>query len=243
MPNFNEWLTKAHLISSEQSEKLEGLEKKSGISFGELLLNEKILDSNSYLKILITESHFPLATPGMLRGVTPGISNILSSDLIKKFKCLPLGVIGKRLQVAFLDPTDIVTINEISQASGMEIEPFCCHPDDLFDAIQKTHNTATPEPDKIVVNSTPIEKKKDKTPENLNALSPNDTKETQEEPTLHDLGPKRNDEEKEITKSIEPKEILLCIDFMAFLSKQLSPHGSPQALIQEVNEELEKCSQ
>ncbi|HLB58622.1 MAG TPA: hypothetical protein VJL87_00870, partial [Bdellovibrionota bacterium] len=81
MPGWRGWLRKLGILSDEKAKRIEAIQKRDGISFGEALLKDKVLDRNGYLKILVTESPYPLATPGMLNSVPPGITNILSSDL------------------------------------------------------------------------------------------------------------------------------------------------------------------
>lgn len=144
MSTWKKWLIKAGILNEKDADKIKALQEKGGGSYGETLLKEKVLDRNSYLKILVTETPYPLATPGLLQSVPPGITKIISPSAVEHFICYPLSASGKRLQVAFLDPTDTVAINVISNASGMEIEPFCCHPDDLFDAIQRTYKLSLP---------------------------------------------------------------------------------------------------
>ncbi|MFC2075377.1 hypothetical protein ACFLRA_03815 [Bdellovibrionota bacterium] len=141
---LEKWLKAESIVSSKQIQEARGAQREKGGSLGEQLIRLGFITPERYVEFFTKHTPFPMATFGMFRNVPPGITNILSADIIAHYHLFPLGVIGPRLQIAFLDPTDDVALSEVNFATGMEIEPYFANPRELFQAINTAYDLPTP---------------------------------------------------------------------------------------------------
>src|SRR5512145_2043340 len=66
---------------------------------------------------------------------TPEVLQVLSPQLAKRFKAIPLERENNRLVVAMANPLDIFVIDELRLTTGLEIEPMIAVEDDLNQAL------------------------------------------------------------------------------------------------------------
>ncbi|HWD38493.1 MAG TPA: GspE/PulE family protein [Fimbriimonas sp.] len=64
---------------------------------------------------------------------------LLSPQLAKKFKAVPVEVQGKKLMVAMANPLDVFVIDELRLVTGHEIEPMIAIEEDLVQAIANNY--------------------------------------------------------------------------------------------------------
>ncbi len=65
----------------------------------------------------------------------PEVLQMVSGQLAKRFKAIPLERSGNKLLVAMANPLDIFVIDELRLATGLEIEPLIAVEDDLANAL------------------------------------------------------------------------------------------------------------
>lgn len=71
--------------------------------------------------------------------------NLVPDNLVSKYKAMPIGYKEDNpniLQVAMADPTDLIAIDDIAIASGLQVEPFLSFEDDLGAVIGKYYGSA-----------------------------------------------------------------------------------------------------
>lgn len=65
----------------------------------------------------------------------PEAISLISPQIAKRFRCLPLEQQGNKLVVAMGNPLDIFVIDELRITTGLEIEPLICVEEDLMQAL------------------------------------------------------------------------------------------------------------
>jgi type IV pilus assembly protein PilB len=70
---------------------------------------------------------------------TPDILGLISPQLAKRFKSIPVDRDGNRLMVAMANPLDIFVIDELRLATGLEIEPMIAVEDDIANALSSLY--------------------------------------------------------------------------------------------------------
>lgn len=71
--------------------------------------------------------------------IEPDVLNLVSSQLARRFKAIPVSRDGSRLMVAMANPLDIFVIDELRLATGLEIEPMIAVEDELVTAISNLY--------------------------------------------------------------------------------------------------------
>jgi len=71
--------------------------------------------------------------------VEASVATLISQDLARRYKILPLGVEGNRLKLAMKNPLDIFATDEIRLITGKDIEPLIAAEEDILLAIQEAY--------------------------------------------------------------------------------------------------------
>ncbi len=73
------------------------------------------------------------------RAPDPEVTSLISAQLAKRFKAIPIEKHNSKLVVAMANPLDIFVIDELRLATGLEIEPFIAVEDDINTAISESY--------------------------------------------------------------------------------------------------------
>ncbi|MEQ1821883.1 MAG: ATPase, T2SS/T4P/T4SS family [Fimbriimonadaceae bacterium] len=69
----------------------------------------------------------------------PEVTSLISAQLAKRFKAIPIEKHNNKLVVAMANPLDIFVIDELRLATGLEIEPFIAVEEDIQHAISESY--------------------------------------------------------------------------------------------------------
>jgi len=69
----------------------------------------------------------------------PEIVRLVPERIARMFKLLPLFKIGNTLTIAMADPLDIVALDEVKVATGLEVEVVVCSESQIRDAVDRHH--------------------------------------------------------------------------------------------------------
>ncbi|MFO7651736.1 MAG: GspE/PulE family protein [bacterium] len=70
------------------------------------------------------------------------VLQMFPEQFMRTNKLIPLFRSGNTLAVAFVDPQDIFTVDEVRRMTGMEVEPMVCRELDLFGSLNQYYTTA-----------------------------------------------------------------------------------------------------
>jgi type IV pilus assembly protein PilB len=74
--------------------------------------------------------------------VDPAIATLISQDLARRYKVIPLSVDGNRLRLAMKNPLDIFATDEIRLITGKEVDPVIATEEDILTAIQNSYRNS-----------------------------------------------------------------------------------------------------
>jgi type IV pilus assembly protein PilB len=74
--------------------------------------------------------------------VDPAIATLISQDLARRYKVIPLSVEGNRLRLAMKNPLDIFATDEIRLITGKEVDPVIATEEDILTAIQNSYRNS-----------------------------------------------------------------------------------------------------
>src|SRR3989338_4355671 len=131
-------LLKEGLITEEQLEKAVEIQKKEGTRFGETLINLGILTEKDIVITMAKQLSIPYASyaKGLLKPAeSQDLSKLVPEDYARKNVLLPISKHMNSLTVAFMDPLDLITIDNLKRMTNCEINPIIATKSDLQRAI------------------------------------------------------------------------------------------------------------
>ncbi|MEO0081624.1 MAG: GspE/PulE family protein [candidate division WOR-3 bacterium] len=90
------------------------------------------------------------------------VLQMFPEQFMRENKLIPLFRSGNTLAVAFVDPGDVVNIDEVRRMTGMDVEPMVCRASDLFSALNQYYKAPDApdlpdEPEMVSLDDLPVE--------------------------------------------------------------------------------------
>jgi GSPII_E N-terminal domain./Type II/IV secretion system protein. len=126
----------AGLITQDQLNKALEEQKKTGERLGEVLTRLKYVTPEQIIEVL----EFQLGIPHVELSrfyIDPDIPRLISENLARRHKLIPIRRDPDGLCVAMADPLDIFAIDDVSIATGMNVKPYIATENDIEKAINR----------------------------------------------------------------------------------------------------------
>ncbi|MDP2910733.1 MAG: type II secretion system ATPase GspE [Candidatus Omnitrophota bacterium] len=133
-------LLKEGLITEEQLDKAIEIQKKEGARLGETLINLGIVTEKDIVVAMAKQLSIPYASyaKGLLKPAEgQELSKLIPEDYARKNMLLPISKHMNSLTVAFMDPLDLITIDNLKRMTSCEINPIIATKSDLQRAINE----------------------------------------------------------------------------------------------------------
>ncbi len=128
------------LIDERQVLSALAFQVKWGGRIGQALLRLRLVGEENLLAALGRQLGVPAVRIGDRR-TSPGVLRLIPEKVIRRHRVLPLEVIftrrSERLVVAFPAPENLLVVDEVAFAAGMDIEPVLAGDEDLDLAIAR----------------------------------------------------------------------------------------------------------
>jgi hypothetical protein len=133
-PQFRlgELLLQQGVINRAQLQQALARQGQAGGRLGSNLIAIGALDEATLARILAEQLRIASATATQLEKATRAAINLIPRELAVRFRAVPLRIDGKRLWVAFADPTDREAIATLERGTGLEVRAMVA-PDVLID--------------------------------------------------------------------------------------------------------------
>ncbi|MDP2920858.1 MAG: type II secretion system ATPase GspE [Candidatus Omnitrophota bacterium] len=131
-------LLKEGLVTEEQLEKALEIQKKDGSRLGDTLINLGIVTEKDIVIAMAKQLSIPYASyaKGLLKPAeNQDLAKLIPEDCARKSILLPISRHLNSLTVAFMDPLDLITIDNLKRMTGCEINPIIATKSDLQRAI------------------------------------------------------------------------------------------------------------
>jgi type IV pilus assembly protein PilB len=128
------------LITEEQLEKAIEIQKKDGTRLGETLINLGMTTEKDIVIAMAKQLSIPYASyaKGLLKPAeNQDLSKLIPEDYARKNMILPVSRHMNSLTVAFMDPLDLITIDNLKRMTGCDINPIIATKSDLQRAIDE----------------------------------------------------------------------------------------------------------
>ena len=133
-------LLKESLITEEQLEKAMEIQKKDGARLGETLINLGILTEKDIVVAMAKQLSIPYASyaKGLLKpSENQDLAKLVPEDYARKNMLIPVSRHMDSLTVAFMDPLDLIAIDNLKRMTGCDINPIIATKADLQRAINE----------------------------------------------------------------------------------------------------------
>ncbi|MFH0777642.1 MAG: ATPase, T2SS/T4P/T4SS family [Candidatus Eisenbacteria bacterium] len=124
------------LITEDQLRTALEEQKKTGLYLRQVLLKLGMVKEEHILKFF--EEDMGIPTLDLSRySIEPEIVRLIPEKLARRYKLIPVFVIGDTLTVAMADPLDVVAIDEIKAATGREVEAVMSGETQIVEAVDR----------------------------------------------------------------------------------------------------------
>ncbi|GAB4458788.1 MAG: hypothetical protein OHK0029_20460 [Armatimonadaceae bacterium] len=127
-------ITQEQLASALDKQKQLGGHKQ----IGELLVSMGAITERDRVRVL--GEHWGVEYADLTETkVDPKVAQLISQDLARRYKVIPLCVEGNRLRLAMKNPLDIFATDEIRLITGKDVDPLIAPEEDIILAIQESY--------------------------------------------------------------------------------------------------------
>lgn len=128
------------LLTNEQLEEAQRIQKKSGGKIGEILVREGFVKQDDIIQVL----EFQLGIPHVKLekfNVDRSACLLIPESLAKRHSVIPIAQKNGVLTIAMSDPLNVIAMDDVKLFSGLEVQPVIATLDDITRAIDKYYST------------------------------------------------------------------------------------------------------
>lgn len=128
------------LVTEEQLEKAIDIQKKDGTRLGETLINLGIVTEKDIVIAMAKQLSIPYASyaKGLLKpSENQDLAKLVPEDYARKNILIPVSRHLNSLTIAFMDPLDLIAIDNLKRMTGCDINPIIATKTDLQRAINE----------------------------------------------------------------------------------------------------------
>jgi type IV pilus assembly protein PilB len=114
---------------------------------GDLLVSMGYITERDRVKALAVQWGVPFAQLADLE-ISPQAARVITAEVARRFKVVPISIEGKKLTLAMKNPLDIFAIDEIRLISGLDVEPIIATEQDILNTINlvyRANQSETPQ--------------------------------------------------------------------------------------------------
>jgi len=137
-------LVEAGAITPEQLQEALTKQKEEGGMLGNIIMELGFISRELLITVLTTQMGIDYCEIRTVQ-IDENVLNLVPKELVTKYKAMPIGFAEDNanvLQVAMADPMDLMAVDDISIASGLQVEPLLSFEDDLDNVIGKNYGSA-----------------------------------------------------------------------------------------------------
>ncbi|MBI3449771.1 MAG: hypothetical protein HY049_12750 [Acidobacteria bacterium] len=137
---LGEVLTDDGRITEAQLEKALKAQLIFGGHLGTSLIELGYVDEETLGETLAHAFNVPYASYDVLQNVPYSVIRAIPAKLVEKYKVVPIRMDGKVLQLAMMDPKNLMALDEISFVTGYKIDPWVAPEIRIFQVLEKYYN-------------------------------------------------------------------------------------------------------
>ena len=144
-PHLGQLLLDAGLITPEILREALARQKSSGDPIGEILVAMAAVGKDDVLRALAQQQGLPYLSREELPSSVPVLKN-LSPKYLRHYRVCPVAVEGSTLTVATSDPANLLLLDDLRQALGLQIKLAVAPEEAILEAIERTYGAGAATP-------------------------------------------------------------------------------------------------
>ena len=137
-------LVSSRLLKPEQLEEALKLQQARGGSLQKILVERGFVRERDLLAAVSQELNIPPISLARLK-IDPGVKSLISRDLATQYQVVPISRIGQAVTVAMADPLNIFALDNVTNATGLTVNPLLASAKDIQEAIDLNYGTGIEE--------------------------------------------------------------------------------------------------
>lgn len=133
--DISELITEQGLVSKDQIQKALMIRNKTGESLEVILVRMGFISKEKILEFISEKINIPYVNLDV-NFISLDAAKIISEDVARKYRIIPLLLVADTLTVAMADPLDLFIIDSLQFISSYPIEPVLASEADIFRAIE-----------------------------------------------------------------------------------------------------------
>ena len=123
---------------------------KSHVSIGDVLVSLGFISEKDKIRGQAEQWGVPFMDLAEFQP-DPDLIRLISQEMARRLKCLPIARTEDRLTLAMKNPLDIYAIDEVRLISGMDVEPIIASEEDIVAAIAQAYHSQNDVSDAVTV--------------------------------------------------------------------------------------------
>ena len=133
-------LVKAGILTNKQLDEALKYQVIYGGKIGTNLIELGYIDESTIASFLSKKMGIPYADYAHISNLPDDIIHLLSTDIVEKYRVIPISLEKNRLTLAMSDPTDYNAIDEISFVTNFSIKAYVTPEVDIMRALEKYYS-------------------------------------------------------------------------------------------------------
>ncbi|MBP3234119.1 MAG: Flp pilus assembly complex ATPase component TadA [Eubacterium sp.] len=137
-------LVEAGAITDDQLQQALQKQKEEGGMLGNIIMEMGFISRELLITVLTTQMGIDFVDVNAVQ-IDENVLKVVPKELVQKYKAMPIGYNPDNpnmLQVVMSDPMDLMAVDDISIASGMQVEPLLGFEDEIENVIGKFYGSA-----------------------------------------------------------------------------------------------------
>jgi type IV pilus assembly protein PilB len=140
---LGQMLVNDKLLSTEQLNQALERQRKTRERLGQILIDMKLIDEDILLKYLGAQFRKDPITRQDLAALDPDVVKLVSEEVARQYGVIAAQRSGRRLVVATADPLNVMAMDDLRRATGLEVDFRIGPASAIQEAIEKTYRKVT----------------------------------------------------------------------------------------------------
>jgi type IV pilus assembly protein PilB len=136
LKDLSDVLLEEGLITEQQLEQAQVEQERKGRSLGRVLIELGLVKETDLVAALARQVGLDYVDLGDHQ-IDPSAASLISDQVARRYRALPIGFDDSRLVVAMSDPSNVFALDDIRTITGMEVKPVVATAADIDSAIRK----------------------------------------------------------------------------------------------------------
>jgi type II secretory ATPase GspE/PulE/Tfp pilus assembly ATPase PilB-like protein len=132
-------LIKSGILTAEEVARYSEIARTQGEPLWRTLLAENKITETWLADFFSKRLHAPLAGAGPL-AIDEEVVHRITERLARQHECIPVAVIGRHLQVAFVDPSNLASVQAIEFYTGSKVHPLVGFRSQVLEAVENYYS-------------------------------------------------------------------------------------------------------